>query len=99
MMKIVHMQEKNVGYQTVWKVSSEKYPSTNLWLASIADKQAYFNHCKHKVNDNPPKGVELVEINYSEYMHWYIFGHHSVENNNKNNQGCLSFEGAFTPDF
>ncbi len=42
-------------------------------------------------------GGQLVEINYSEYMNWYYFGRHSVDDNNNNRQGRLSFEETFTP--
>ncbi len=38
-----------------------------------------------------------MEIDFSEYMHWYYFGHHSIDDNNNNRQGWLLFEEAFTP--
>ncbi len=43
-------------------------------------------------------GGRLVEIDYSEYMNWYYFGRHAVDDNNNNRQGQLSFEETFTPD-
>ncbi len=39
-----------------------------------------------------------MEIDYSEYMHWYYYGRHSVDDNNNNRQGRLSFEETFRPD-
>ncbi len=43
-------------------------------------------------------GGNLVEIDYSEYIHNYYFGHHAVDNNNNNHQGQLSFEETNTPN-
>ncbi len=31
-------------------------------------------------------GGVLVETNYSEYMYWYYFWNHPVDNNNNNQQ-------------
>ncbi len=42
-------------------------------------------------------GGDLVQIGYSKYMHWYYFGHHSIDGNNNNCHGWLSFEEPFTP--
>ncbi len=99
-----HMQGKQVGYQAVRQGSNPDYPQTNLWLASMADSKhtsVMANmwlttlpkaKCKRRVGGN------LIEIDYSEYMHYYYFGRHAVDNNNNNRQGRLSFEETFTPD-
>mmetsp|Transcript_21172 Transcript_21172/g.44313 ORF Transcript_21172/g.44313 Transcript_21172/m.44313 type:complete len:323 (-) Transcript_21172:81-1049(-) len=99
-----HMQGKEVGYQAVCKGSNPDYPDTRLWVASMADSK----HTSTMVNTwstTLPKakrkrrvGGRLVEINYSEYMHWYYFGRHAVDDNNNNLQGRLSFEETFTPN-
>ena len=41
-------------------------------------------------------GTSLVEITYGEYMHWYYFGRHAVDDNNNIRQGCLPFEESYS---
>ncbi len=48
--------------------------------------------CKRRVGRN------LVEIDYLEYMHYYYFGCHAVNNNNNNCQGRPTLKKTFTPD-
>ena len=40
-------------------------------------------------------GNDIVEIQYGEYLFWYYFGRHAVDDNNNNRQGHLSFEEAY----
>jgi hypothetical protein len=98
-----HMQGKQVGYQAVRQATNEKYPNTNLWLAAMADSK-HTSIMANTWSTTLPKatrkrrvGGDLIEINYSEYMHYYYFGRHSVDDNNNNRQGRLSFEETFTP--
>ncbi len=63
-----HMQGKDVGYKTVWKASSEKYPGTNLCLATLADRE-HTSIMANTWSTTLPKtkrkcrvGGELVEI-------------------------------------
>ena len=87
-----HMQGKDVGYQTVRKASSEKYPGTNLWLAAMADSKHTsimantWSTTLSKAKRKRRVGGELVEIDYAEYMHLYYFGCHSVDDNNNDCQ-------------
>ena len=37
-------------------------------------------------------GGELVRFKYGEIQNYYYYGRHAVNDNNKNKQGCLSFE-------
>ncbi len=60
----------------------------NTWLTMLP-----MTKHKHQV------GGRLVEINHSEYMHWYYFGRHVVDDNNKNHKERLSFEETFTPNW
>ncbi len=93
-----HMQGRDVGYQVVCKASNPKYPDTNLWLAAMANSK-HTSIMANKWSTTLPKakrkrqvGGNLVEIDYSEYMYWYYYGQHSVNDNNSNHQGRLSFK-------
>lgn len=99
-----HMHGKDVGYQVVRKAENEKYPTTNLWIAAMADSK-HTSIMANTWSTTIPKdkrkrrvGGELITIDYSEYMYWYYFGRHAVDDNNNNRQGRLSFEEVFTPD-
>ncbi len=98
-----HMQQKPVGYQAVRRATSIKYPNTNLWLAAMADSKHTsimantWSTTLQAAKRKRRVGGELIEIDYSTYMHWYYFGCHAVDDNNNNRQGHLSFEEAFTP--
>ncbi len=99
-----HMQGRDVGYQVVRKASNPKYPDTNLWLAAMADSK-HTSIMANTWSTTLPKakrkrrvGGNLVEIDYCEYMHWYYYDQHSVEDNNNNHQGHLPFEETFRSD-
>ncbi len=66
---------EKMGYQMVWKASSKKYHGTNLWLAAMVDS-THMPIVANTLLTTLPKakrncciGGELVEIEYSEYMH------------------------------
>ena len=40
-------------------------------------------------------GNDLVDIKYGEYLHWYYYDRHAVDNNNNNRQGSLPLEEAY----
>ncbi len=90
-----HMQGKDVGYQTVRKASNPNYPDTNLWLVAMADSKHTSIMCNTwsitlpKDKRKRRVGGELIEIDYSEYIYWYYYGRHSVDDNNNNRQGRL----------
>ncbi len=47
---------------------------------------------KHKCRDEG----RLIKIDYLEYMHYYYFGRHAVDDNNNNCQEWFLFEETFT---
>ncbi len=73
-------QGKKVDYQAVRKASLAKYPNSNLWLAAMVDSKHMsimantWSRTLQKAKRKHCVGGELVEINYSKYMHWYYFG-------------------------
>ncbi len=93
---------KGCGVQTVHNASSKKYPGTNLWLAAMVDSKhtsimaITWSTTLPKAKRKCCIGGELVEIDYAEYMHWYYFSCHYVDDSNNNCQGWLLFEEAFT---
>ncbi len=99
-----HMQGKQVGYQAVRQGTNPDYPTTNLWIASIANLK-HTSVMANTWSTTPSKakrkqhvGGNLIKIDCSEYMHYYYFGCHAVDNNNIDCQGQLSFEETFTPN-
>ncbi len=51
-----------------------------------------------KANSKHCVGGCLVESDYSEYIRWYYYGQHAVDDNKNNCEGFLSFEETFTLD-
>lgn len=53
----------------------------------------------HKIGPKRKRrlGNDLIEIQYPEYIHFYYFARHAVDDNNNNRQGSLSFEETFNP--
>ncbi len=98
------MQGKQVGYQAVRQGTNPDYPTTNLWIVSIANLKHTSVMAKTWSTTLPKAkrkwhvGGNLVEIDYSEYMHYNYFGCHAIDDNNNNCQGQLSFEETFTPN-
>ncbi len=97
--QVLHlMQQKPVGYKAVCRATSPKYPNINLWLAAMANLKYTsimantWSTTLQAAKRNCHVGVELIEIDYSAYMHWYYFGCRAVDNSNNNQQGHLSFE-------
>ena len=43
---------------------------------------------KHRI------GGKIDDLAYSEYQHWYYYSQHTIENNNNNRQGILTFKEA-----
>ena len=42
-------------------------------------------------------GGQLVESLFTQFQHYYYFGRHGVDDNNRERQGLLSFEGVYLP--
>lgn len=101
---VARMQHKKVGHQAVRKVSSVKYPNTNLLLAATADNR----HTSIMANTSlqsfkmPSTSIVLVKRcwDWLNLVHAMVFfGRHSVDNNYSNLWGWLFLEKVSSPNW
>ena len=96
------MQGREVGTQCVRKGTHHDWPDCQVWIGMMADSK-HVSIMANTWSTTCPAGTprkrcvsgSLVEVTYGEYMHWYYYGRHAVDDNNNNRQGHLPFEEAY----
>ena len=100
---LMNMSNKNVGSCLVQRgTNNELFPNINFWIGAMADSKhisimANTWSTTHETGHKRKRrvGNSLIEISYGEYMHWYYYGRHAVDDNNNNRQGSLPFEETY----
>ena len=78
------------------------WPKCEVWIGAMVDSK-HIGIMANTWSTTLPMGdakkrrvgMDLVDMQYREFQHWYYYGRHAVDDNNNNRQGCLSFEESY----